>query len=162
MPEYAVAKDLGMSGFIERKAEIKALFNDVFGSEPWNEKWSNDQLEEYLRDLTEVRGMLVYGLFDGQPDGGNPLIGIAIGRIKHWCEGTEYYIEETCIARPYQGKGYGRLFFDLIERDLISRNIRSIFLMTDADKPASGFYRKIGFTELPGLTSFYKDFSGPA
>jgi len=134
--------------------EIKRLFREVFSAPPWNEDWSDErQLEEYLLDLTEVRNPLLFGLFEGEE-----LIGISIGRIKHWCAGTEYFIEELCIRPDMQGKGRGRAFFLLIEEELRSRGLDTIFLMTEKDKPAYGFYIKIGFEELPGLTSFWKRF----
>ena len=44
------------------------------------------------------------------------------------------------------------------ESDLKARGLDTIFLMTEKDKPAYGFYKKIGFEELPGLTSFWKRF----
>ena len=134
--------------------EIKRLFREVFSAPPWNEDWSDErQLDDYLLDLTEVRNPLLFGLFEGEE-----LIGISIGRIKHWCGGTEYFIEELCIRPDMQGKGYGRAFFSLIESDLKARGLDTIFLMTEKDKPAYGFYKKIGFEELPGLTSFCKRF----
>ena len=46
----------------------------------------------------------------------------------------------------------------MIEQDLVSRGVRTIYLMTDRDQPAYEFYRKLGFTELPEVTSFYKEF----
>lgn len=42
--------------------EIKELFRSVFTAPPWNEDWSDgQQLDEYMRDLIEVRGFLLYG-----------------------------------------------------------------------------------------------------
>ncbi len=134
--------------------KIKPMYREVFGGPPWNEDWEDDrQLEEYLLDLTEVRGSLHYGLFES-----GRILGFSLGKIKHWCEGTEYYIEDVCIRPEDQGKGYGRIFFSMIEQDLVSRGVRTIYLMTDRDQPAYEFYRKLGFTELPEVTSFYKEF----
>ena len=134
--------------------EIKNLFRSVFSGPPWNEDWSDDQqLDEYLKDLIEVRGSLLFGLYEEEE-----LIGISIGKIKHWCGGTEYYIEELCIRNDHQGKGYGKEFFALIEGKIKERGIHTIYLMTDRNQPAYEFYKKIGFRELPELTSFFKTF----
>ena len=123
--------------------EIMSLFKEVFSAPPWNEDWSDDdQLDNYLKDLTEVRNPLLYGLYEG-----NDLVGVSIGRIKHWCEGTEYFIEELCIRMDRQKKGYGKEFFSLIEKDLKEKGLDTIFLMTDRDKPAYEFYKKNGFKE---------------
>lgn len=134
--------------------EIRSLFKEVFSAPPWNEDWSDgDQLDNYLKDLTEVRNPLLYGLYEGKD-----LVGVSIGRIKHWCEGTEYFIEELCIRMDRQKKGYGKEFFSLIEKDLKEKGLDTIFLMTDRDKPAYEFYKKNGFKEIPELTSFVKLF----
>ncbi len=133
--------------------DVKDLFRSVFTGPPWHEVWTEDQLDEYMKDLTEVRNSLVYGLYEE-----DELVGIAIGKIKHWCEGTEYFIEEFCIRTDMQGKGYGKGFISLIEEELKKMSVDTIYLMTDRSKPAYHFYQKIGFTELPDLTSFYKSF----
>jgi len=139
---------------ISYAVEIMSLFKEVFSAPPWNEDWSDDdQLDNYLKDLTEVRNPLLYGLYEG-----NDLVGVSIGRIKHWCEGTEYFIEELCIRMDRQKKGYGKEFFSLIEKDLKEKGLDTIFLMTDRDKPAYEFYKKNGFKEIPELTSFIKSF----
>lgn len=134
--------------------EIKTLFKSVFAAPPWNEDWSDEeQLDNYLRDLMEVRTPLIYGLYDGEI-----LAGVSIGNIRHWCGGTEYFIEELCLARDYQGRGLGREFFALIEDELKKRNLNMIYLMTDRNKPAYEFYKKLGFGELSELASFFKEF----
>lgn len=139
---------------ISYAVEIMSLFKEVFSAPPWNEDWNDDdQLDNYLKDLTEVRNPLLYGLYEG-----NDLVGVSIGRIKHWCEGTEYFIEELCIRMDRQKKGYGKEFFSLIEKDLKEKGLDTIFLMTDRDKPAYEFYKKNGFKEIPELTSFIKLF----
>ncbi|MBQ3794379.1 MAG: GNAT family N-acetyltransferase [Lachnospiraceae bacterium] len=131
---------------------IKVLFLAVFGAPPWNEHWREEQLDLYLRDLIEVRGSIVYGLFDQ-----DELIGMSVGRVKHWCEGTEYFIEEFCIRGDYQGKGCGRTFLSLIGEKIKERGLNTIYLMTDRTQPAYEFYKHLGFTELPELTSFVKN-----
>ena len=111
------------------------------------------QLDEYLKDLIEVRGSLLFGLYEEEQ-----LIGISLGKIKHWCGGTEYYIEELCVRNDHQGKGYGKEFFALIEGKIKERGIHTIYLMTDRNQPAYEFYKRIGFREMPELTSFFKTF----
>ena len=163
--------------FLSDLKEIKDLFRSVFSGPPWNEDWSDEtQLSEYLKDLIEVRGSLLFGLYDeegtltsssevAQSRDGLPaskmhgsLIGISLGKIKHWCGGTEYYIEELCIRSDLQGQGYGREFFRLIEEKLSELGLHTIYLMTDRNQPAYEFYKKLGFRELPELTSFFKEF----
>ncbi len=85
-------------------------------------------------------------------------IGISIGKIKHWCGGTEYFIEELCIRNELHGKGYGRQFIELIGEKIRERGLHTIYLMTDRNQPAYQFYNRLGFREIPELTSFTKDF----
>ncbi|MBQ6493493.1 MAG: GNAT family N-acetyltransferase [Erysipelotrichaceae bacterium] len=157
--EYIMISDLDKNLTVKELdpsciSDIKPLFRSVFCDPPWSEDWSDDrQLDEYLKDLVEVRSPIVLGLYED-----NELIGFSIGKIKHWCGGAEYFIEELCIDPDHQNKGYGRRFFSLIEDKLKEKDIHQIYLMTDRDKPAYGFYKKIGFRELPELTSFFKEF----
>ena len=111
------------------------------------------QRQELSNSMSHALRVLIYGLYEKEE-----LIGVSIGRIKHWCRGTEYYIEELFIRNGFQGRGCGRAFFSLIEKELEKRDIHQIYLMTDRNQPAYGFYQTIGFTELPELTSFFKEF----
>ena len=134
--------------------KIKVLFKSVFTVEPWNDDWSDeDQLDNYLRDIMEVRTPLILGLYDN-----GDFIGVSIGNIKHWCRGTEYFIEELCIRTDLQGRGYGTAFFTLIEDYLKERGINQIFLHTNPGVPAYSFYKKLGFTEVTDLVSFFREF----
>lgn len=131
---------------------IKSLFYTVFTSAPWFDDWSDEkQLSAYITDLTGNPNSLSFGLFeDGR------LIGLALGSIKHWCKGTEYYIDEFCILTECQGKGLGTAFMNVIEEKLREKGIVNIFLQTGADMPAHRFYNKLGFNELVGHISLSK------
>lgn len=134
--------------------EIKALYKAVFMGPPWNDDWSDDnQLTEYLLDLTKVRIPIRLGLYvDGK------FVGFSIGDVRHWWGGTDYNIEELCIQTDLQGKGLGTKFMSLIEEYLETRGIHQIFLQTGRDMPAYEFYKKRGFEELTDHVSFFKDF----
>ncbi len=133
--------------------EIMNLFRETFTGPPWNEDWQDEQLENYLRDLTEVRTPVILGMYAD-----DILTGVSIGNIRHWCGGTEYHIEELFIRRDMQNRGLGTQFLQMIEEYLKERNIRQIFLITDRNMPACEFYRTHGFTELPEHISFFREF----
>lgn len=142
-------KELSLDDF----EEIKKLFKEVFMAPPWNDDWSDDnQLNEYLHDLMEVRTPLCYGLYVD-----DILTGVSIGNIRHWCGGTEYFIEELFVKISEQGKGYGAEFLRLIENELPSKGVIQIFLQTETTVPAYKFYKNRGFTELKNHVSFFKD-----
>ena len=131
---------------------IKKLFTGVFTIEPWNDDWSNkEQLDLYLSDLVGQSNSLAYGLFEDEK-----LIGVSMGHIRHWYSGTEYYIDELCIQTDKQGNGIGTYFLKEIERGIKEIGLAQIFLQTESNVPAYGFYQKNGFCELKEHVSFTK------
>ena len=136
----------------EEMPAIRELFAGVFTGEPWNDDWSDgEQLDLYLEDLVGQQNSLTYGLYeDGR------MVGLSMGRMKHWYTGTEYYIDELCIRTDRQGTGLGTLFLQEIEHAIREAGMIQIFLQTSADVPAYQFYRKNGFQELKGHVSFQK------
>lgn len=132
---------------------IKSFFKDVFMREPWNDDWSDDeQLHMYITDIMGNRNSLAFGLFEGED-----LLGLALGNIKHWYTGTEFFVEEFCIKTEMQGKGLGTEFLRLLEESLREKEIKTIFLMTGKTMPAFAFYRKNGFEEIINHVSLKKD-----
>ncbi|KPA71530.1 GNAT family acetyltransferase, partial [Streptococcus suis] len=124
----------------------------VFSQEPWNDDWSDEeQLDCYIGDLLAHPRTLCFGLFDQEK-----LIGLSLGYIRYWYEGTEYRIEELCIARNYQGRGIGQDFLKRIEEQLIVRNIVHILLQTERTLPAFFFYKKCGFHALEADVTMVK------
>ena len=82
----------------ERIEEIKEAMTAIFSVEPWNDVWNPEQLHVYVLEIIGNRNSLSFGLYEG-----GRLIGISLGRIKHWCEGTEYWIDEFGILPKWQG-----------------------------------------------------------
>ena len=149
---YAV-KTLGP----DDREEIKALFAGVFTKEPWCDDWSDaEQLDLYIRDLTGHSGQLAYGLYDGADE----LIGISLGRIRHWYTGTEYFIDEFCVRTDRQGAGAGTFFIREIEKAAAELGVKRIFLLTDPGVPAYEFYRKNGFAESKSTAALSKQVRG--
>ncbi len=145
--EYQL-KTLGREAF----AAVKALFASVFTQDPWNDDWSDEQrLELYIQDLTGQSNSLTFGLYQGEE-----LVGVAMGHTKHWYTGTEYCVDELCISREKQGKGLGRLFVQEMEKACRALGLTYIFLLTDNDVPAYGFYQRLGFYKLENNVAFAK------
>lgn len=123
---------------------VKELFLSVFSQEPWNDDWSEEeQLDCYIGDLLGHPRALCFGLFDQ-----GKLLGLSLGYIRYWYEGTEYRIEEFCMSRDYQGQGHGASFLADIEKLLADRKIVHIILQTERNLPAYSFYKKCGFRAL--------------
>lgn len=141
-------RQLGVEDF----PAIQELFANVFTKEPWNDDWADEaQLRAYIQDLIGQGNSLTFGLYQGPA-----LIGLSMGRTKHWYTGTEYCIDEFCIRTAGQGKGAGTFFMGRIEEACKELGLSHIFLLTDKDVPAYGFYRKLGFYELENNVAFAK------
>ncbi|HEL2034616.1 TPA: GNAT family N-acetyltransferase [Streptococcus suis] len=123
---------------------VKQIFLSVFSQEPWNDDWlDKEQLDCYIGDLLGHPRALGFGLFDQEK-----LIGLSLGYIRFWYEGTEYRIEEFCISRDYQGQGHGASLLADIEKQLADRKIVHILLQTERNLSAYSFYKKCGFRAL--------------
>ena len=133
-------------------SQMADLYREAFSGEPWNDDWSDtNQLNEYMKDISKGYNALNYGLMiDGE------LVGMSVGKISHWWEGTNNNIEELCIAPSYQGQGIGSEFLELIEQSAREKGLAGIFLQTDNDKPSYRFYHKNGYKDLDKHISLYK------
>lgn len=130
---------------------IKKLMLDIFSKEPWNDTWTDDQLHLYVSELIENKISLSFGLFED-----DNMIGMALGHVKHWYEGTEYWIDEFGILPEKQHCGVGIEFLTEIERALIDKGVIYIVLITERTVPAYDFYKRNGFEEKEKTCFFVK------
>lgn len=141
-------REIGISDIEEIKAVIKAAFS----REPWNDDWSDErQFHAYILDLIGNRSSLSLGLYEQ-----GRLIGVSLGRIKHWYAGTEYWIDDLAILPQMQGQGYGAALIDRIEEHVKPLGIRAVVLFTERGIPAYGLYVKKGFAERNERVFFEK------
>lgn len=138
---------------IEHKESIKEIIVDAFTPEPWCDRWDDPlQLDRYILDLIGNRNSLSLGLFCN-----DTLIGVSLGRIKHWYAGNEYWIDDLAITPSAQGHGCGKAFLNLMDAYLCKMDVHSIVLFTDRDTPAFHLYPKMGFFEEPERVFYRKD-----
>lgn len=130
---------------------VKIVFLNTFSKTPWNDTWTCQQLHEYISEIMENRSSLSFGIYQN-----DILVGIALGRIKSWYEGTEYWIEEFGILPELQQNGIGSKFISEIEAILSQKGIAHIVLLTERNVPAYRFYKKNGFEENSEITVFSK------
>ena len=126
--------------------QIKKRIMDIFSGEPWNDVWTEDRLHQYVRELLGNSNALCYGLYEKET-----LIGISLGRIKHWCEGAEYWIDEFGIVPEKQGQGAGTAFLGKIAGCLAEKGVTGMVLLTERTAPAYSFYKRNGFQEHEGM-----------
>lgn len=128
---------------VQNIEEIKFVINESFSQPPWNDDWSDEkQFHLYILDLIDNKNSLSLGLYDNEV-----LIAVSLGRIKHWYEGTEYWIDDLAVLPQFQGLGYGSNFIKQMEDYLKQQNISAIVLRTQKGIPAYDFYVKNGFSE---------------
>ncbi|MDQ0971260.1 aminoglycoside 6'-N-acetyltransferase I [Neobacillus niacini] len=135
--------------------EMKKLFLDVFSNEPWFDKWNKEQLDLYMKDLTENHNSLSFAIFDEN----EKLIGCSLGYIFNWWEGREYFIKEFFISREIQSQGVGSIFLTLLNDRLRVENVQHITLATEKTVPAYHFYQKNGFSVLENSAFLVKKVS---
>lgn len=82
---------------IDQKSAVIELLLDIFSGEPWNDDWTNEQIDYYVEELMGNKNSLSFGLFKN-----GTLAGIALGRIKSWYQGKEFCIEEFGIISSLQ------------------------------------------------------------
>lgn len=132
---------------------IKNVIFDAFTGEPWNDEWKNpEQFHRYILGLISNANSLSLGLFEDER-----LVGAAVGRIKYWYTGDEFWIDDLCIVSDCQGKGFGSRFLGLIEDYLRENGITKIVLLTEREYPAYRFYATNGFTEKKNRVVYEKN-----
>lgn len=135
---------------IEQEEAIKAVIQDAFSVQPWNDNWDDDAVfHEYIMDLVGNRNSLAFGAYD---DG--KLIGVSLGRVKHWYDGNEYCIDDFGIATSSQGKGIGSSLLNYIREYAAEHKFKSVTLWTERSAAAYDFYVKNGLTNATGRVSF--------
>ena len=87
---------------------------------------------------------------------GTDLIGMALGRIRSWYEGTEYWIDEFGIASEMKCRGAGTKSHTELECLLKGRGVKHIVQLTERSGPAYRFYLKNGFSEQQETVFFVK------
>lgn len=132
-------------------SRAKRLFVEVFQEAPWHDRWTEDQLDLYFRDLMDGNSSLCLALYAE-----DKLIGLCMGRVYHWYEGTEYDIREFCIAKVWQGKGMGRQFLDLAGSEVAKLGVHMLTLSTLAETSAYEFYQHVGFSVHKDARFLYK------
>ena len=122
--------------------ELSTLFCKVFSEPPWNEDVSPEEAQRYFENcfsLASFRGFVA--------ESGGRIVGLAVGFLKPWRKGMEYYLDEFCIVPSFQGKGIGSRLLDEICTRLAEEGVFGAMLNTERAYPAYSFYLKNGFSE---------------
>ena len=131
--------------------EIKLINKDAFYAPPWNDRWNDeDVFHKYIEDIIDNKNSLSFGIYEG-----NELVGIALGRMKHWFDGIEYCIDDFCIKTSRQGQGFGSKLIAYIKNFAFQHGFKRISLLTDKSASAYNFYKKNQLEEATERVCFY-------
>lgn len=128
-----------------------ALFCTVFSEPPWNEDVSPEEAQRYFENcfsLASFRGFVA--------ESGGRIVGLAVGFLKPWRKGMEFYLDEFCVAPSFQGKGIGSSLLDEIRTRLAEEGVFGAMLNTERAYPAYSFYLKNGFSDA-GLSVLVRE-----
>lgn len=129
---------------MQNEKEIMGIIKDAFAVDPWYDNWDDEEIFHlYILDVIGNVNSLALGLYEG-----NELVGVSLGRLKHWFNGTEYCIDDFCIRSSCQGKGAGSLFLKMLRAYGRKKNYKKITLRTKRTASAYEFYKKNGFREI--------------
>jgi ribosomal protein S18 acetylase RimI-like enzyme len=116
-----------------------SLFAQVFSSPPWNESWNQEQAKRRLLHFFQSKGFI--GILAERDE----LVGFALGNTEPFYFGSMFYLREMCIASAFQKQGLGNQLYLALERKLSLEQVHSIYLTTQRETLASGFYLGNGF-----------------
>lgn len=125
---------------------VTALYCEVFNAPPWNDAWMADTACSRLRDIPTPPGSL--GLLawqDGQ------LAGCILGYCEQWFDGVDFYLKEIFVYPTFQRRGIGTRMLHELKRTLSDRGVHRIYLLTERDGAAAGFYGAQGFYKSPRM-----------
>jgi ribosomal protein S18 acetylase RimI-like enzyme len=127
------------------------LYIKVFSAEPWNEIWEIERVESRLLHFLNSQGFV--GLL---AESDNEITGFVAGNSEPFRLHDIFYLREMCIKAELQRSGIGKNLYSELEKKLIEKDIRSIYLTTQHNIPASQFYQKVGFKISEEIRFFSK------
>ena len=120
--------------------EVCTIYFETFNQSPWNDEWSQDQVEKFLSDVINTPGFIGFLLFQDKN-----LIGLCLGRVVQWWRGNDFWLESMCIHPAKQRNGFGSVFIKMVKQSLLEAGIVHTTLLTDRDMPSFDFFKKNGF-----------------
>ena len=115
---------------------------DVYNTELWQCRWSQDTAAAYLTDYAEARRFVG---FVAEMEG--RVVGAAFAHGKIWWNNTELALDELFVAPAHQGQGVGRRLMEAVEAYAAQHRLAGVTLSTNRHAPAPDFYRRRGYVD---------------
>ena len=126
--------------------ECVALYTRVFGEPPWEEHWDPADARAHLEQILLTPGSLgLVALEDDQ------IMGMLMGVEKRTSTGGAFIVDDVFVEGAKQRHRVGSELMNALKERLRARGVTTVGLFTSWTAPASEFYRKQGFVEIPQL-----------
>lgn len=117
-----------------------ALFVDVFNAEPWNDAWTAETARIRIKNMMQTNTFIGKAIY-----GENGLNGMIWGQKEQYYDGIHFQIQEFCVRKTAQQKGYGKALLDALKEELRAIGVTNIYLITSRGERTEGYYQKRGF-----------------
>ncbi len=138
-----------------KKEDIVACANilcSVYNNELWRCRWTTEVADDYLTDYFNMEKFVGYVL---EEDG--EILGGIFAHEKIWWNNTEIFVEEMFVKPEQQGKGYGSMLLQQVEKYIKTKGLAGMTLLTNKYAPAPKFYKKNGFEECEHIIYMCKE-----
>jgi GNAT superfamily N-acetyltransferase len=126
--------------------ECVALYIRVFSEPPWEEVWDPADGRAPLEQIIKTPGSLgLVALEDGQ------IMGMLLGVEKRTSTGGAFIVDDVFVEGAKQRHRAGSELMSALKERLRAQGVGTLGLFTSWTAPASEFYRKQGFVEVPQL-----------
>lgn len=120
---------------------LASIFARCFSAEPWNEAWTFESSLNRLKLFSSAptfRGAIATE--------GDNIVGMAMGQIEGWVDGSLIVLQEMCVVPEHQNSGIGTALLQFM-LESVSRTDHAVasYLLTDAESMAESFYVRRGF-----------------
>lgn len=128
------------------KSDIDSIINPflrAFASSPWYDFWDKNHAKK--RILSYMDAPCFYGIYlslDEKP------IGALLGNMKVQADGKVFHLEEFFIDPRHQGRGYGKILYEKMLKDMKKSGAIGVIYTTIRNSPAHQAYLAMGAFEM--------------
>jgi len=130
--------------------KCSALYSRVFSAPPWSEAWSQEKAYTRLNHFYQSAG------FVGLLAESESVTGFVLGNMEPFLDGTWFYLREMCVDNSAQNQGVGTKLLNELNKGLISKAVKNIYLATERDIPAAKFYENNGYLKEDKMAFYYR------
>jgi GNAT superfamily N-acetyltransferase len=132
--------------------ELAQLYVKTYNAPPWNDGWEEYTVRQKLSQMMNCEGFL--GIVS--KDSHDTITGMIVGEKEIYYNCIQFFVKDFCVAHDIRGTGIGSELLKELERQLLSMEIRKLYLFTSRNDDTEGFYQKRGFTSWDDMVMMGK------